>query len=145
RAARARLRRRLGGRPLVLPPLDRRWRGVAPDWAGCLALARAGAPFHAVAERRYGRSGDPRALDGALAPGAAACLPRVHEILPRVARLMVAVRAALVGGGRAECSFLFMVEGCGRPGMGLHHDGPVNAFWVQLEGRRTLTLGPRVS
>jgi hypothetical protein len=28
--------------------------------------------------------------------------------------------------------------------MGLHHDGDVDAFWLQLEGRRTVTLGPRV-
>src|SRR5262249_58492184 len=82
RAARARLRRRLGGRPLVLPPLDRRWRGVAPDWAGCLALARAGAPFHAVAERRYDRSGAPRAPDGALATGATVYPPPLPHSLP---------------------------------------------------------------
>jgi hypothetical protein len=28
--------------------------------------------------------------------------------------------------------------------MGLHHDGEVDAFWLQLEGRRTVTLGPPV-
>jgi hypothetical protein len=28
--------------------------------------------------------------------------------------------------------------------MGLHHDGDVDAFWLQLEGRRTVTIGPRV-
>jgi hypothetical protein len=28
--------------------------------------------------------------------------------------------------------------------MGLHHDGEVHAFWLQLEGRRTVTIGPRV-
>jgi hypothetical protein len=28
--------------------------------------------------------------------------------------------------------------------MGLHHDGAVDAFWLQLEGRRTVTLGPPV-
>ena len=28
--------------------------------------------------------------------------------------------------------------------MGLHHDGEVDAFWLQLEGRRTVTIGPRV-
>src|SRR5262249_50243110 len=28
--------------------------------------------------------------------------------------------------------------------MGLHHDGRVDAFWVQLEGRRTVTIGPPV-
>ena len=29
--------------------------------------------------------------------------------------------------------------------MGLHHDGPVDAFWLQLEGRRTVTLGAPVA
>jgi hypothetical protein len=29
--------------------------------------------------------------------------------------------------------------------MGLHHDGEVDSFWLQLEGRRTVTLGPRVA
>jgi hypothetical protein len=28
--------------------------------------------------------------------------------------------------------------------MGLHHDGAVEAFWLQLEGRRSVTLGPPV-
>ena len=28
--------------------------------------------------------------------------------------------------------------------MGLHHDGEVDAFWLQLAGRRTVTIGPRV-
>src|SRR5206468_7506214 len=41
--------------------------------------------------------------------------------------------------------FLFLVQGRGREGMGLHHDGDVDAFWVQLEGRRTVTLGPAVA
>lgn len=58
---------------------------------------------------------------------------------------MVALRAALMGPGREECSFLFLVEGTGREGLGLHHDGDVHAFWLQLEGRRTVTLGRPVS
>src|SRR5688572_24447848 len=58
---------------------------------------------------------------------------------------MVALRAALLGPAREECSFLFLVEGRGREGMGLHHDGEVDGVWIQLEGRRTVTLGPPVS
>src|SRR5438094_601799 len=77
--------------------------------------------------------------------GATVYLPQVHQILPRVARLMVALRAELLGARREECSFLFLVEGHGRAGMGLHHDGEVDAFWLQLEGRRTVTLGPPVA
>src|SRR5439155_1334542 len=65
--------------------------------------------------------------------------------LPRIARLMVALRQELLGPRRDESSFLFLVEGRGREGMGLHHDGDVDAFWVQLEGRRTATLGPPVA
>jgi Cupin superfamily protein len=56
----------------------------------------------------------------------------------------VALRVALLGPLREECSFLFLVDGRGRSGMGLHHDGDVDAFWLQLEGRRTVTLGPPV-
>src|SRR5204863_268051 len=57
----------------------------------------------------------------------------------------IALRAELLGARREECSFLFLVEGHGRAGMGLHHDGEVDAFWLQLEGRRTVTLGPPVA
>ena len=60
-------------------------------------------------------------------------------------RLIVALRAAFMGPGREECSFLFLVEGRGREGLGLHHDGDVHAFWLQLEGRRTVTLGAPVA
>jgi hypothetical protein len=59
--------------------------------------------------------------------------------------LVVALRVAFLGPFREECSFLFAVQGTGRPGMGLHHDGAVDAFWLQLAGRRTVTLGPRVA
>ena len=71
-------------------------------------------------------------------------MPQVHEVLPRVARLMTALRATLLGPGREETSFLFLVNGKGRQGMGLHHDGEVDSVWVQLEGRRTVTTGPQV-
>jgi mannose-6-phosphate isomerase-like protein (cupin superfamily) len=107
-------------------------------------LARAGVPFQIALERRYDRSGDPRRLAPALTRGATVYLPQVHQVLPRVARLMVALREDLLGARAEETSFLFLVEGRGRPGMGLHHDGEVDAFWLQLEGRRTVTLGPPV-
>jgi mannose-6-phosphate isomerase-like protein (cupin superfamily) len=97
-----------------------------------------------VSDRHYDRSGDPRRLRRALDAGATVYLPQAHEVLPRVARLMVAIRAGLLGPLRQECSFLFIVKGRGREGMGLHHDGRVDAFWLQLEGRRTVTLGPPV-
>ena len=71
-------------------------------------------------------------------------MPQIHQVLPRVARLMAALRATLFGPGREETSFLFIVNGKGRQGMGLHHDGPVDSVWVQLEGRRTVTTGQQV-
>jgi len=144
-ALRAFRARRLGRAPVVLAPRDRAWRTVAPGFAGCVALARAGVPFQIVAARRYDRRGDPRRLRRALAAGATVFCPQAHEVLPRVARLMAALRAELLGPLREECSFLFMVEGRGREGMGLHHDDAVDAFWLQLEGRRTVTIGPPVA
>jgi hypothetical protein len=141
----ARFRRRaLGRRRALLRPRDRAWRAIAPAFGDVVRLAGAGVPFHVALERRYDRSGDARRLSRALAAGATVYLPQVHQVLPRVARLMVALRAALLGARREECSFLFLVEGRGRQGLGLHHDGDVDAFWLQLEGRRTVTLGPPV-
>jgi cupin superfamily protein len=137
-------RHRLSRTPVVLRPRDDAWQTIAPDFAAAVAMAEAGMPFQIAAERRYDRSGDPRHLGAALAAGATLFLPQVHQVLPRLMRLMVALRTALLGPLREECSFLFVVEGRSRPGMGLHHDGPVDAFWLQLEGRRTVTLGPRV-
>ena len=112
-------------------------------------MAGSGLPFQIAAERQVDRSGDPRRLAAALASGQTAYLPQVHQVLPRLMRLMVSLRSHLLQTGpgaapRAECSFLFVVEGAGRAGMGLHHDGDVDAFWLQLEGRRTVTIGPRV-
>lgn len=138
-------RRALGRRAVVRMPRDAAWRDVAPDFAGALALVRTGAPFQIALERRYDRSGDPSRLPAALRDGATVYLPQVHQVLPRVMRLMVALRAALLGPFREEASFLFLVDGRGRAGMGLHHDGDVDAFWLQLEGRRRVTLGPPVS
>jgi mannose-6-phosphate isomerase-like protein (cupin superfamily) len=136
---------RLGRAPALHHARDATWRVIAPPFAECRAMAASGLPFQIAADRRYDRSGDPRALPGALARGKTVYLPQVHQVLPRLARLMVALRAAVFGPGRDECSFLFLVEGTGRPGMGLHHDGEVDAVWLQLEGRRTVTLGPPVA
>jgi hypothetical protein len=141
----ARFRRRhLGRTALLLRPRDRAWRTIAPDFATAVAMAEGGAPFQIAVDRRYDRSGDSRRLQGALAAGATVFLPQVHQLLPRLMRLMVAIRAGLVGPLREEASFLFVVEGRSRRAMGLHHDGPVDAFWLQLEGRRTVTVGPPV-
>jgi hypothetical protein len=129
----------------LLPPRDRAWRAIAPDFADVVTLAGSGVPFQIALERRYDRSGDRRRLRRALTDGATVYLPQVHQVLPRVARLMVALRADVLGARREERSFLFLVEGRGREGMGLHHDGEVEAFWLQLEGRRTVTLGPPVA
>ena len=141
-------RRALGRVPAVLPPRDRAWRAIAPDFAACVRMAGSGLPFQIAAERQVDRSGDPRRLAAALASGQTAYLPQVHQVLPRLMRLMVSLRSAFFrpapGSAREECSFLFIVEGAGRAGMGLHHDGDVDAFWLQLEGRRTVTIGPRV-
>jgi hypothetical protein len=134
----------LGRTPTVLRPRDRAWRDIAPGFETVVAMVEAGAPFQVALERRYDRSGNPRRLRTALAAGATVFLPQVHQVLPRLARLMVALRVALLGSLREETSFLFLVEGRSRPGMGLHHDGAVDAFWLQLEGRRTVTLGPPV-
>jgi hypothetical protein len=138
-------RRALGRRAEVRAPRDGGWRRVAPDFAGAIALVRAGAPFQIALERRYDRSGDPARLPAALRTGATIYLPQVHQVLPRVMRLMVALRAALLGPFREESSFLFLVDGQGRAGLGLHHDGDVDAFWLQLEGSRHVTLGPPVA
>ena len=136
---------RLGCAPIVLRPRDAGWRGIAPDFDTMIAMARDGVPFQIAAERRYDRAGDPRRLRRALADGATIFLPQVHQVLPRLMRLMVALRVMLLGPRREECSFLFGVQGRGRTGMGLHHDGLVDAFWLQLEGRRTVTLGRPVA
>ncbi|HUF92089.1 MAG TPA: cupin domain-containing protein [Candidatus Limnocylindria bacterium] len=144
-AALARFRReRLGRGPVVLTPRDAAWRGIVPSFDTALAMAAAGLPFQIAADRRYDRSGDRRRLRRAVAAGKTVFVPQAHQVLPRLARLMVALRAAFFGPSREECSFLFAVQGRGREGMGLHHDGEVDSMWLQLEGRRTVTLGPRV-
>jgi JmjC domain len=125
-------------------PRDRSWRWITPCFRESRAMAASGLPFQIASDRRYDRSGDPRHLSRALDDGATVFMPQIHQVLPRVTRLMVALRVALLGPLREECSFLFLVDGRGRSGMGLHHDGDVDAFWLQLEGRRTVTLGPPV-
>jgi len=137
-------RRRLGGRPALLSPRDRAWRGIVPTFADCLALAEAGSPFQTAVERRYDRSADRRRLPRALAAGESVFFPQAHQVLPRLMRLMVALRSTFLGGGREETSFLFLAEGQGREAMGLNHDGETDAFWLQVEGRRHLTIGPPV-
>ncbi len=137
-------RRCLGRKSITFPPRDDDWKSVVPDFRGSLALAESGCPFQVVVDRRYDRSGDPRRLNRALAEGRTVFLPQVHQVLPRLMRLMIALRAAFLGPFREECSYLFLVEGKGRPGMGLHHDGEVDSFWLQLEGQRTVTIGPPV-
>jgi mannose-6-phosphate isomerase-like protein (cupin superfamily) len=145
-AAVRRFRRRILGRRIaLLRPRHDGWRALAPGFAAAVALTRMGVPFHIVLERRYDRSGDRRRLSAALARGATVYVPQAHQVLPRVARLMVALRHEVLGPRADEASFLFLVDGRSRDGMGLHHDGDVDAFWVQLEGRRTVTLGPPVA
>jgi hypothetical protein len=136
---------RLGRTPVVLGPRDTAWRSIAPGFDTVIAMADEGVPFQIAAARRYDRTGDPRRLRRALANGDTIYLPQVHQVLPRLMRLIVALRVGVLGPRKEECSFLFAVEGRGRTGMGLHHDGAVDAFWVQLEGRRTVTLGARVA
>ncbi|MGH7308026.1 MAG: JmjC domain-containing protein [Candidatus Rokuibacteriota bacterium] len=145
RGALARFRReRFGRRSLVVAPRDVAWRTLTPGFRRLRRLAASGVPVHVVAERRYRRRPSQRQLARAMAAGATVYLPQIHQVLPRVMRLMVALRATCLGPFREECSFLFLVEGRARPGMGLHHDGNVHGFWVQLEGRRTVTVGPAV-
>jgi mannose-6-phosphate isomerase-like protein (cupin superfamily) len=134
-----------GARARVFPPRNRSWRSLAPSFAACLRLARAGLPFQIVRARRYDRSGDPRKLPSALTDGATVYFPQIHQVLPRLARLQSALERACLGPRLEAFSYLFLVEGRGREGMGLHHDGEVDSFWLQLEGRRTVTVGPPVS
>jgi hypothetical protein len=134
---------RLGRTCHVLAPRDKTWRALVPPFARIVDLAGGGLPFHVAAEREQGRVTEELALRRALAAGATVFLPQAHQVLPRVARLMVALRALMRFRGEAA-SYLFLVEGQGREGMGWHHDGDVDAFWLQLEGRRTVTLGPAV-
>jgi cupin superfamily protein len=138
-------RRRLGTVPVVFPPRDRAWRALAPSFPDLVRLAHVGLPFQIAADRRYDRSGRVQRLRPALRAGKTIFFPQIHQVLPRVMRLMVALRGAFVGRGREECSFLFLVDGRGREGLGLHHDGAVHSFWLQLAGRRTVTTGPVVS
>jgi hypothetical protein len=138
----ARARSRLSLRaPVLFPARDRAWRSLVPPFDDVVTLTSHGLPFQIAAQRRYDRSGRAARLRPALAEGKTVFLPQVHQVLPRVMRLIVALRAAFMGAGREETSFLFLVEGTGREGLGLHHDGDVHAFWLQLEGRRTVTLG----
>lgn len=137
-------RRHLDRSPAVLPPRDAAWRSVAPTFDECLGLAESGMPFQITADRRYDRSANATLVRPALAEGKTVFLPQVHQVLPRLMRLMVALRGTYFRASSEECSFLFLAGGRGREGMGLHHDGDVESIWLQLEGRRTVTLGPPV-
>jgi Cupin superfamily protein len=134
--------RRLQGGPAVFPPRNRDWRSIAPDFPGAVKMATSGLPVQIAIERRYERTPTPIRIRHALDEGATVFLPQAHQVLPRVMRLMVALRAALFGPCREETSFLFVVRGTDRQGMGVHHDGNVEAIWLQLEGKRTVTTGP---
>ncbi len=136
--------RRLQNGSVVFPPRDPAWRSIAPSFSASIGLAASGLPVQIAAERRYERSPTPLRVRRALAESATVFLPQIHQVLPRVMRVMVALRAAFFGPFREECSFLFVVQGKGRQGMGLHHDGDVEAMWLQLDGRRTVTTGPPV-
>src|SRR5262245_31448695 len=103
-------RRHLGRAPAVLPPRDGAWRSSAPRFSEWRALGRSCLPFQIVAERRYDRSGDPRRLGPALSAGKTVFFPQIHQVLPRLMRLMVALRAELLGSSREECSFLFLAD-----------------------------------
>jgi hypothetical protein len=142
--ARRRARRNLGRAPILFPARDRTWRDVAPGYAELVRLPRVGLPFQIASERRYDRSGRAARLAPALRDGKTIFFPQIHQVLPRVMRLMVALRVELLGPRRDETSFLFLVDGRGREGLGLHHDDEVHSFWLQLDGRRTVTLGPPV-
>jgi hypothetical protein len=131
--------------PVALRPQDRRWRSLAPGFGALPSIAAAGSPFHVTVEDRVDRSADMRALPRALASGKTVLFPQIHQVLPRLARLMVALRVLFIPLFREERSFLFAVHGRGLPGMGLHHDGGVESFWLQLEGRRRVIIGPPVA
>lgn len=143
-AALHRARRGLRDRPVLFAPHDRAWRSLVPPFDDVVRLATSGLPFQIAAERRYNRSGRRAHLRPALASGKTVFIPQAHQVLPRVMRLVVALRRAFFSMPRDETSFLFLVDGRGREGLGLHHDGEVASFWLQLEGRRTVTLGPQV-
>src|SRR5262245_18980619 len=120
-------------------------RTIAPRFREALDLALSDLPVQIAADRRYVRRPRREQIRRAFAEGATIYMPQIHQVLPRVARLMAQLRASLFGPGREECSFLFLVNGRGRQGMGLHHDGDVDSVCLQLEGRRTVTPGPPVS
>ena len=134
-------RRRFADASVLCPARDRAWRSLTPDFADLVRLARVGLPYQIAAHRRYDRSGRIDRLRPALRDGKTVFFPQIHQVLPRVMRLIVALRVAFMGPGREETSFLFLVDGAGREGLGLHHDDEVHAFWIQLQGRRTVTLG----
>lgn len=126
----------------VFPPLDRGFRALVPSFEEVLAMASSGLPVHVAANRKTDPRPTARRVRAAAASGDTIYLPQAHQVLPRVMRLIAAMRSGILGPFREARSFLFAVEGRGRIGMGLHHDGDVESFWIQIEGRRTVTVGP---
>lgn len=126
----------------VFPALDQDWRHLIPGYEACVAFTQMGLPFHSVLEGSHDTEPDHERIPEDLKDGRSIVLLQPHEVMPRLARLMVALRATFFGPFFKESSYLFMTEGLGRPGMALHHDGDTHCFWLQLEGRRTVTLGP---
>src|SRR6185436_20476382 len=96
-------RRRLGTRrPILVSAREPAWRTLAPSFDEVVALAHTGIAFQIASDRRYDRSGRAARLRPALAAGKTVFFPQIHEVLPRVMRLMVAIRTAVAGAGREE-------------------------------------------
>ncbi len=70
-----------------------------PPFDEVVTLATSGLPFQIAAERRYDRSGRAARLRPALAAGKTVFLPQIHQVLPRVMRLMVGAPCRLHGDG----------------------------------------------
>jgi hypothetical protein len=128
----------------VYEPLDQAWQELLPGYESCVAFTRTGLPFHAVIEGSHDERPRPAQIPAALRAGKSIILLQPHEVMPRLMRLVVALRAAFFGAFFDESSYLFMTEGKGKPGMKPHHDGEAHSFWLQLAGKRTVTVGPQV-
>jgi len=112
---------------VLFPARDRAWQALTPGFTALVALARTGLPFQVAAQRRYDRSGRVDRLRPALRDGKTVFFPQIHQVLPRVARLMVALRVAFMGAGRDEC---FPPSELRRHGHASHPRGP--RFAAQL-------------
>jgi hypothetical protein len=128
----------------VLAPRDEAWREIVPGYETCVELTRLGLPFHAVREGMHEEEPQHAEIPSYLREGKSIILIQPHELMPRLMRLIVALRAAFFGPFQEESAYLFMTEGRGQPGMALHHDGEAHSVWLQLAGTRTVALGPQV-